>query len=68
MSTTYLFWMNALCAIYLVDIKAVMKGDDEWENHDASVCLYEFLSQRLKIMDPMIPLVTEELYRLLTGP
>lgn len=67
-STAYKFWMNELCGIYLEGIKPVMRGDDEQAKTAARMVLYECLSAGLRILHPMMPFVTEELYQRLPGP
>lgn len=67
-STIYRFWMNELCGIYLEGLKPVMRGDDEKKKFAARMILYECLSAGIRMLHPMIPFVTEELYQRLPGP
>lgn len=67
-STTYRFWMSELCGIYLEGIKPVMRGDDEEKKASAKTILFECLSAGLRMLHPMMPFVTEELFHRLPGP
>lgn len=67
-SVAYRFWMSELCGVYLEGLKPVMRGEDEKEKAAARVCLYDCLSQGLRMLHPMMPFVTEELYQRLPGP
>lgn len=67
-STAYRFWMNELCSVFLEGLKPVMRGNDDKKKAAARACLYECLSAGLRILHPMMPFVTEELYQRLPGP
>lgn len=67
-SIAYRFWMNELCGIYLEGLKPVMRGEDEAKKAAARMVLYECLSAGIRMLHPMIPFVTEELYQRLPGP
>lgn len=67
-STAYRFWMNELCGIYLEGLKPIMKGNDEDKKTAAKHVLYECLSAGIRMLHPMMPYVTEELYQRLAGP
>jgi valyl-tRNA synthetase len=64
----YSFWMNELCAIYLENMKPIMRGNDEDSKSAARHILYECLYSELRLLHPMMPFVTEELYHRLPGP
>lgn len=64
----YSFWMNDLCAVYLENMKPVMKGDDEGAKSAAKHVLYECLYAELRMLHPLMPYITEELYHRLPGP
>jgi valyl-tRNA synthetase len=66
--TLYGFWMNELCAVYLENMKPVMRGDDEEAKSACRHVLYECLYGELRLLHPMMPFVTEELYQRLPGP
>ena len=61
-AVAYRFWMNELCAIFLEGIKPIMRSNDEQDKLDARVYLYEYISKCLRIIHPMMPFVSEELY------
>lgn len=67
-STAYRFWMSELCGIYLEGLKPVMRGEDEDKKSAARMVLFECLSAGIRMLHPMIPFVTEELYQRLPGP
>lgn len=64
----YSFWMNDFCAVYLESVKPVLRGDDEAAKAAARHVLYECLYSELRLLHPMMPFVTEELYHRLPGP
>lgn len=67
-SIIYRFWMSELCGIYLEGIKPVMRGDEEKKKRAARMVLYECLNAGIRMLHPMIPYVTEELFHRLPGP
>ncbi|CDF38815.1 unnamed protein product [Chondrus crispus] len=67
-SIAYRFWMSELCGIYLEGLKPVMRGEDEGKKTAAKMVLFECLSAGIRMLHPMIPFVTEELYQRLPGP
>lgn len=67
-SIAYRFWMTELCGIYLEGLKPIMRADDEAKKASARMVLYECLSAGIRMLHPMIPFVTEELYQRLPGP
>ena len=66
----YAFWMNDVCDVYLELIKPVFKLNAE-ENKDtiwaAQASLWIALDTGLRILHPMMPFVTEELWQRLPG-
>ncbi|KAI0565338.1 Valine--tRNA ligase [Gracilaria domingensis] len=64
----YSFWMNELCGIYLEGLKPAMKAANETRKTAARMVLYECLSAGIRMLHPMMPYVTEELYQRLPGP
>jgi valyl-tRNA synthetase len=62
------FWIEDLCAVYLENMKPVMRGGDEAAKAAARQVLYEALFAGLRLLHPMMPFVTEELYQRLPGP
>ena len=66
----YAFWMNDVCDVYLELIKPVIKDEAE-ENKDnrwaAQASLWLAIEAGLRILHPMMPFVTEELWQRLPG-
>ena len=66
----YSFWIDDLCNVYLETIKPVFKegykGADGTKQI-AQACLWVALEQGLRLLHPMIPFVTEELWQRLPG-
>ncbi|KAL9181914.1 hypothetical protein ACHAXT_012257 [Thalassiosira profunda] len=67
---SYSFWMNDLCDVYLELIKPVVYDKSE-ENKDhrwaAQASLWVAIEAGLRILHPMMPFVTEELWQRLPG-
>lgn len=57
------FWLYELCDIYLEVCKPVFDGSNESEKQAAQDVLYICLDQGLKLLHPIMPFVTEELYQ-----
>jgi valyl-tRNA synthetase len=66
----YSFWMNDVCDVYLELIKPVVYDKSE-ENRDnrwaAQASLWVAIEAGLRILHPMMPFVTEELWQRLPG-
>ena len=69
-AASYSYWMNDLCDVYLELIKPVIKDTSD-ENKDsrwaAQATLWIALEAGLRILHPMMPFVTEELWQRLPG-
>lgn len=67
---SYTFWMEDLCNVYLELIKPVVYDESE-DNADsrwaAQATLWVALETGLRLLHPMIPFVTEELWQRLPG-
>jgi len=66
----YSFWIDDLCNVYLETIKPVFKEDykgADGAKEMAQTCLWIALEQGLRLLHPMIPFVTEELWQRLPG-
>lgn len=66
----YSYWMNDLCDVYLELIKPVVynKSEDNKENRwTAQAALWVSIEAGLRILHPMMPFVTEELWQRLPG-
>ena len=65
----YAFWMNEFCAVYLEMVKVVRYGADATaaEKDAAQATLYVVISAVLRLLHPLMPFVTEELYQRLPG-
>jgi valyl-tRNA synthetase len=68
--TAYQLWMNDLCGVYLEAIKPIV-GDRSEENKDArwaaQATLWVALETQLRLLHPMMPFITEELWQRLPG-
>lgn len=66
----YAYWMNDLCDVYLELIKPVVynKSDENRDNRwAAQATLWVAIEAGLRILHPMMPFVTEELWQRLPG-
>lgn len=65
----YSFWIDDLCNVYLETIKPVFKEDKGvgGAKQLAQACLWLALEQGLRLLHPMIPFVSEELWQRLPG-
>jgi valyl-tRNA synthetase len=61
-STVYNFWLYELCDIYIEVTKSLLESKDPLLVRSAKDTLYTCLDQGLKMLHPMMPYVTEELY------
>ncbi|XP_026875257.2 valine--tRNA ligase [Electrophorus electricus] len=65
-TATYNFWLYELCDIYLESIKPVFSRTDPEGQTQADVCrqtLYTCLEVGLRLLSPIMPFVTEELFQ-----
>jgi len=60
-------WMDDICDVYLELIKPVMNGEDEGAKKLAQGVLWVALEWGLRLLHPMMPFVTEELWQRLPG-
>ena len=63
---TYNFWLYQLCDRYLEMIKPVINGTDKEAKRKAQMTLYICLEQGLRLLHPMMPFITEELWQRVT--
>lgn len=66
----YTFWMNDICDVFLELIKPVVydKSDENADNRwAAQAALWVAIEAGLRILHPMMPFVTEELWQRLPG-
>mmetsp|Transcript_13868 Transcript_13868/g.18104 ORF Transcript_13868/g.18104 Transcript_13868/m.18104 type:complete len:985 (-) Transcript_13868:35-2989(-) len=63
----YSYWIEDLCNVYLELVKPVVKGDDEDSKWAAQATLWLALEAGLRLLHPMMPFVTEELWQRLPG-
>jgi len=61
--TAYEFFWNDFCDWYVEATKISMKGGDDKEKNRATTVLLDVLSQSLKLLHPLLPFVTEEIYQ-----
>lgn len=69
-SAAYSFWINDLCDVYLELIKPVVYDTSEGNNAKrwaAQATLWVSIECGLRLLHPMIPFVTEELWQRLPG-
>lgn len=63
----YSFWLYDLCDVYLELSKPIMNGDDTHAKQAALETLYVCLDHGLRLLHPIMPFVTEELWQRLPG-
>jgi valyl-tRNA synthetase len=61
--TSYEFFWNDFCDWYVEATKLSMKGGDDQEKDRATTILLDVLIQSLKLLHPLLPFVTEEIYQ-----
>lgn len=61
-TTTYNFWLYHLCDYYLELIKPIVRGDNPKAKETALAVLFICLDYGLRLLHPMMPFVTDELY------
>lgn len=66
-TSIYNFWLYQLCDVYLELIKPIVRGDDIKAIINAQKTLYICLDYGLKLLHPIMPYVTEELWQRLPG-
>eukprot|EP00190_Bangiopsis_sp_CCMP1999_P002389 CAMPEP_0198731364 /NCGR_PEP_ID=MMETSP1475-20131203/29311_1 /TAXON_ID= ORGANISM="Unidentified sp., Strain CCMP1999" /NCGR_SAMPLE_ID=MMETSP1475 /ASSEMBLY_ACC=CAM_ASM_001111 /LENGTH=1074 /DNA_ID=CAMNT_0044494321 /DNA_START=42 /DNA_END=3266 /DNA_ORIENTATION=- len=62
-TSTYNFWLYELCDVYLEAIKPVVGGSDAEAKSAALHVLYHCLHSGLRLLHPIMPYVTEELFQ-----
>ncbi|RHY32005.1 hypothetical protein DYB32_002971 [Aphanomyces invadans] len=63
----YNFWLYDVCDVYLELVKPVMSGSDVEAKKTAQQTLYLCLEMGLRLLHPIMPFVTEELWQRLPG-
>nr|CCA27697.1 predicted protein putative [Albugo laibachii Nc14] len=66
-NTLYSFWLYDLCDVYLELSKPIMNADDTKAKLRALETLYVCLDYGLRLLHPIMPFVTEELWQRLPG-
>jgi len=66
-NTVYGFWLYDLCDNYIEMVKSIMYGTDESAKAVAYQVLYVCLETGLRLLHPIMPFVTEELWQRLPG-
>ena len=61
--TAYEFFWNDFCDWYVEATKLSMKGGDDAEKDRATTVLLDVLAQSLRLLHPLLPFVTEEIYQ-----
>merc|ERR1712151_1235973 len=67
---SYSFWINDLCDVYLELIKPIVYDKSDMNKNSrwaAQACLWLCIEMGLRILHPMMPFVTEELWQRLPG-
>jgi valyl-tRNA synthetase len=59
----YEFFWNDFCDWYVEATKLSMKGGDDAEKDRATTVLLDVLTQSLRLLHPLLPFVTEEIYQ-----
>jgi len=57
------FWIYEFCDVYLEVVKNILYGSDLQEVETANLILLTILEEGLKLLHPMMPFLTEELYQ-----
>jgi valyl-tRNA synthetase len=63
----YAFWLYDVCDNYLEAIKPIMHGDDKEAKFASQCTLFVCLDYGLRLLHPMMPFVTEELWQRTPG-
>ena len=66
-TVTYNFWLYDFCDRYLEMIKPIINGNDMEAKKKAQITLYICLEQGLRLLHPMMPFITEELWQRVTN-
>lgn len=66
-TSIYNFWLYYLCDVYLELIKPIVRGDDVDAIIKAQKTLYICLDYGLKLLHPIMPFITEELWQRIPG-
>jgi valyl-tRNA synthetase len=61
--TAYEFFWNDFCDWYVYATKLSTQGGDEAERDRAATVLLDVLAQSLRLLHPLLPFVTEEIYQ-----
>jgi valyl-tRNA synthetase len=61
--SAYEFFWNDFCDWYVEATKLSIKGGDNTEKDRATTVLLDVLAQSLKLLHPLLPFVTEEIYQ-----
>ncbi|XP_060519557.1 valine--tRNA ligase [Cylas formicarius] len=67
-TAVYNLWLYDLCDVYLEYLKPVFAGDNEKSKNASMVTLYRALHIGLRLLSPLMPFITEELYQRLPRP
>jgi valyl-tRNA synthetase len=60
--TAYEYFWNDFCDWYVEATKLSLKGEDNAEKDRAATVLLDLLAQSLKLLHPLLPFVTEEIF------
>lgn len=62
-NSVYSFWMDCFCDVYIEAVKAVFKSNDEIAKEKTRNIMFYIMIQALKVLHPIAPFITEELYQ-----
>ena len=65
--TAYEYFWNDFCDWYVEATKLSMKNDDNAEKDRAAAVLLDVLTESLRLLHPLLPFVTEEIYQKIRG-
>jgi len=65
--TAYEFFWNDFCDWYVEATKLSMKNGEDGEKDRAAAVLLDVLCESLKLLHPLLPFVTEEIYQTIQG-
>lgn len=61
--TLHAYWYNQLCDVYIEESKSIIREGTPEESRSATETLYTALDTALRLMHPLMPFLTEELWQ-----
>lgn len=62
-NSIYSFWIDYFCDVYIEAVKSIFKSNKEQEKEQTRNVMFFCLIEALKILHPIAPFITEELYQ-----